>query len=34
MLALSSLVKNVLFQGSVERPDIATLFPGTVYLPD
>jgi len=28
MLALSSLVKNVLFQGSLERSDIATLFPG------
>lgn len=27
MLALSSLVKYVLFQGSVERSDIATLFP-------
>jgi len=28
LLALSSLAKNVLFQGSLERSDIATLFPG------
>jgi len=28
MLALSSLVRNVLFQGSLERSDIAALFPG------
>lgn len=27
MLALSSLVRNVLFQGSLERSDIAALFP-------
>jgi len=28
MLALSGLVKNALFQGSLERSDIAALFPG------
>ena len=28
MLALSNLVKNVLFQGSLERSDIAAFFPG------
>jgi len=32
MSALSSLVRSVLFQGSVERTDVAALFPGPVWL--
>jgi len=33
MLALSSLVRSALFQGSLERADVAALFPGMLARP-